>query len=105
MAGCHKVKKIFTESRIMKPLVDSIRTVSNTDGGIVLDLRRGAMFRVNPLGSRVLDLLAGGKSSLEIAEQISAEFEIALDRAQVDIAEFFSSLEAYGVLDPRWSRK
>lgn len=85
----------------MKPFPNDIRRVSSADGGVVLDLRRGAMFRVNPLGSRVLDLLDGGKSPRQIAEQISAEFGITLGRAQADIAEFFTSLENYGVLNPQ----
>ena len=50
---------------LMISFPDSIRrTVANADGGAVLDLRRGAMFRVNPqFGARVLDLLAEGDSA------------------------------------------
>ena len=50
---------------------DTIRRAANADGGVVFDLRRGAMFRVNPLGARVLDLLDEGNSPAQIAEKLS----------------------------------
>ncbi len=88
------------KATFMTQLADSIRRVSSADGAIVMDLRRGTMFRVNPLGVRILDLLDSGQSPAQIAVQLSAEFGVALDRVEADIAEFFSSLEAYGVLEP-----
>ncbi len=82
----------------MQPFPDNIRRVSSADGGIVLDLRRGAMFRVNPLGSRVLDLLDKGASLLQVTEQISLEFGVALDVVRADVSDFLDCLERYGVL-------
>jgi hypothetical protein len=83
----------------MTPFPDSIRRVANADGGAVLDLRRGAIFRVNPVGARVLDLLEQGDSTGRIAEKLSAEFEVALSTVQADVAEFVESLKARGVFD------
>jgi Coenzyme PQQ synthesis protein D (PqqD) len=85
----------------MTPLARSIRRVSDTDGSILLDLRRGTMFRLNPLGSQILDRLERGESLPDIAEQISAEFAIGLDVVQADVKEFLGSLGLHGVLDPR----
>jgi hypothetical protein len=59
------------------------------------------MFRLNPLGSRVLDLLDKGELLPRIADQISAEFGVPLDVAEADLREFLDSLELHGVLDPR----
>jgi hypothetical protein len=80
---------------------DSIRRVANADGGVVLDLRRGAMFRVNPLGARVLDLLDEGNSPKQIADKLSAEFAVPLSQVQADVAEFVESLKSRGVLGSR----
>ena len=80
---------------------DTIRRVANADGGVVLDLRRGAMFRVNPVGARVLDLLDQGNSPSQIAEKLSSEFAVALSEVQTDVAEFVESLKAHGVLGSR----
>jgi hypothetical protein len=85
----------------MTLLADSIRRVSSTDGGVVLDLRRGTMFLLNPLGSQILDLLEKGESLPGIANRISAEFGVPLDVVHADIQDFLDSLELHGVLDPR----
>jgi hypothetical protein len=80
------------------PFPDSIRRVANADGGVVLDLRRGAMFRVNPVGARVLDLLEQGDSPAQIAEKLSAEFNVALNGVHADVEEFIESLKIRGVV-------
>jgi len=85
----------------MTPFPDTIRRVTNADGGVVLDLRRGAMFRVNPLGARVLDLLDEGSSPAQIAEKLSTEFAVALSEVQTGVTEFVESLKAHGVLGSR----
>ena len=88
----------------MTPLAKNIRRVSSADGGIVLDVRRGTMFQINPLGAKVLDLLDQGESFPNIANLLSAEFGVALDVVQADVNEFLDSLERHGVLDPRGPR-
>ncbi len=82
----------------MTPFPESIRRVANADGGVVLDLRRGAMFRVNPVGARVLDLLDEGDSATQIAEKLSAEFNVALHEVLADVEEFIESLKLRGVV-------
>ena len=67
----------------------------------MLHIRRGTMFRLNPMGSRILDLLDKGESHASIADQISAEFGIALDVVQTDVQEFLDSLQLHGLLEPR----
>jgi len=90
---------------IMNPIADSVRRVANADGGIVLNLRRGTMFQVNPLGARILDLLERQDSPNQIAVRISAEFAVPLDVVETDVVEFLDALATEGVLDPRWSRE
>ena len=85
----------------MNPFPDSIRRVTNADGGVVLDLRRGAVFRVNPLGARVLDLLDEGDSPALIAQKLSTEFAVPLGTVQADVVEFLESLKTHGVLGLR----
>ena len=93
--------KLQSRLALMNPFPDSIRRVANADGGVVLDLHRGVMFRVNPLGARVLDLLEQGDSQAQIAEKLSAEFRVALDEVQADVTDFVESLKTRGVLDSR----
>jgi hypothetical protein len=83
----------------MTSLADNIRKISSVDGGILLDVRRGTMFRLNAVGSRILDLLDGGASVPDIAERLCAEFGVALDVVQIDLRDFLHSLELHGVLE------
>ncbi|MBS1867783.1 MAG: PqqD family protein [Acidobacteria bacterium] len=83
----------------MVSIPNTIRKLSNADGAVVLDLRRGAMFRINQVGARVLDLLERGESAIQIADTLSAEFEIPFSQAQADVAEFVATLRARGVVD------
>jgi len=85
----------------MGPFADTIRRLSSADGGAVLDLRRGILFCVNPLGARVMDLLEQGDSPDRIADKLSAEFQVALNEVESDVAEFIESLKARGVIDAR----
>jgi hypothetical protein len=80
---------------------ETIRRVANADGGVILDIRRGTMFRLNPLGAKVLDLLEQGDSPAQIAEKLSAEFAVPLDEVQSDVTQFLESLRTRGVLGSR----
>lgn len=63
-----------------------------------MDLRRGTMFRVNPIGSRILDLLDRGASLPQVVEQISADSGVAVNVVEADIQHFLDSLAVHGVL-------
>jgi hypothetical protein len=82
----------------MAPFTETIRRLSSTDGGVVLDLRSGQMFRVNQLGARVLDLMEHGDSPAQIALKLSVEFQVALTEVQTDVGEFVESLKLLGVI-------
>lgn len=83
----------------MAQFPNTIRRLSNSDGGVLLDLRRGVMFRLNSLGARVLDLLEQGNSPAQIAETFSAEFQVPLEEVQADVREFVDALKVRRVLD------
>jgi hypothetical protein len=78
---------------------NDLRRVSSPDGSIVLNVRRGTMFRVNPMGTRILDLLEQGVCPTKIAEQIGGEFEVPLEIVRNDLRIFLQSLRAYGVIE------
>jgi Coenzyme PQQ synthesis protein D (PqqD) len=82
----------------MTPFPDSIRRATFAAGGVVLDLRRGTMFRVNSVGAKVMDLLEQGDSLEQIARKLSAEFGVALSTVEADVTGFVESLKARGVV-------
>lgn len=69
-----------------------VRTVNSPDGGALLDLRQGRMYRVNAVGSIVLELLTAGNSEDVIASEISERCGVAHDTALADVREFVASL-------------
>ena len=83
----------------MAQFPDNIRKLTSSDGGVLLDLRRGVVFRVNSLGARALDLLEQGVSPAQIAERFSSEFQVPLEEVQADVSEFIALLKLRGVVD------
>lgn len=82
----------------MMRLSENIRTVSNHDGGVVLDLRQGKMFRLNITGATILGCVARGWTEQRIAAEISNRCGIDGALAFSDVLAFLASLKKYGLL-------
>lgn len=72
-----------------------VRSTRNGDGGIVLDVDQGQMFRLNPVGALILELLGRGCTEIEIAKEISRQYRISEETAVADVREFVKSLEEH----------
>lgn len=72
-----------------------VRTTRGTDGATVLDILHGQMFRINFVGSRILELLKQGLAEPEIAEHLAREFEIERVVADADVHDFVETLEMH----------
>lgn len=72
---------------------ESVRSTYGQDGAIVLDVRRGQMFNLNFVGSRILELLQGGFPQTQIVEEIIREFGAGRDRVENDVREFLEILK------------
>jgi Coenzyme PQQ synthesis protein D (PqqD) len=75
-----------------------VRTTRNEDGGIVLDIDHGQVFRLNPVGSLILESLGKGWSEIEIAKEISRRYSISEETAVADVGEFLESLEEHDLI-------
>jgi hypothetical protein len=80
-----------------------LRSTHNHDGAVVLDIRHGEMFRLNLVGSRILELLAAGGTEAHIVEGIAAEFRISRETVASDVHEFIAHLEKHQLLLQRGS--
>ena len=76
-------------------LADELRSTHNQDGAIALDIRAGLMFRMNPVGSRIFELLRSGKSEPEIVEFVTQEFSAERSTVADDVREFLARLEQH----------
>jgi len=72
-----------------------VRSTRNEDGGIVLDIDHGQMFRLNPVGALILESLGKGSAEMEIAKEISRQYGISEETARSDVREFLKSLEEH----------
>ena len=80
-------------------LSKNLRTVTNADGGAVLDLHRGKMFRLNTTGAKILELLARGCTEESIAAEISESCGMDIGLVSVDVHAFLAALRTAGLLD------
>jgi hypothetical protein len=80
-------------------LSEQVRSTHNQDGAVVLDILHGQMFRLNLVGSRMLELLRQGYTEAHIAEAISSEFGAAQEIVETDLREFLAHLEKHHLIE------
>ena len=68
------------------------------DGGLVVLPDRGEVKVLNPVGSRVFELLDGAHSSDQIVATVTDEFNVTAEQAAADVAAFLAELESGGML-------
>ncbi len=78
-----------------------VRSTRNEDGGIVLDIVHGQMFRLNPVGALILESLAKGSAETEIAKDVARLYSISEETAVADVREFLESLAEYKLVRMR----
>ena len=59
----------------------------------MLDIHQGQMFNLNPVGSRILELLESGSTEVDIVEMVSREFNASREMVENDVREFIGSLK------------
>ncbi len=77
----------------------SARLSKSSDGGILLDVERGLVFSLNPVGIRIVELLQDGNDAMRLANTISQEFRISQEIAGKDIADFLTALQEQHLLN------
>ena len=85
------------QDQIMK-ISEHIRSNRNEDGSVVLDVLRGKMYGLNPVASRILELLGQGLDETQVKAELSRQFSVDVDTIDKDVDEFLLKLAALGVL-------
>jgi hypothetical protein len=80
---------------------DTVRSTHNQDGAIVLDIRKGQIFKANFVGSRILELLTSGSTESAIVEEISREFGVGRELAKTDVRQFLQTLKKCDLVEER----
>ncbi len=73
------------------------RSVSD-EGGLVVLPHKSEVKVLNPVGTRIFELLDGKRTIDQIADTIASEFEVEPAQAKADVREFVESLRSHGML-------
>ena len=65
---------------------------------VLLDFERGIYYGLNPVGARVWELLSEGKSTDEIIDLLTGEFDVQRTDAKVDVMALMDDLAANGLV-------
>jgi Coenzyme PQQ synthesis protein D (PqqD) len=68
---------------------------------VLLDIESGEYFALNDVGGLVWDLCDGSRSVADVAELISAEFEVDKSTALTDALELLENLAGVGLVIER----
>jgi hypothetical protein len=82
----------------MFSISSTIRSTVTPDGAVLLDLRRGQMFCVNGIGSKILELLSTGSDEEQMAAQVSAADGVDINQVRADVHEFLEALRQHHIL-------
>jgi hypothetical protein len=88
----------------MLRLSENLRATTDRDGGILLDLARGRLFRCNASGAVILDLLSRGSDRPQIDSQFAERFGLSEEQASADVGLFLSVLRGNGLVEEREAR-
>jgi Coenzyme PQQ synthesis protein D (PqqD) len=77
----------------------SARLSKSSDGGILLDVDRGLVFSLNPVGNRIVELLQDKNDATHLANAIRQEFRISQEIARNDVADFLTALRELHLLN------
>jgi len=67
---------------------------------VMLDLAKGAYFGLDPVGARIWQLLAEGKTLAEVCDAIVAEYDVSHEDAERDLLALVADLMAQGLVVP-----
>jgi len=65
---------------------------------VLLDFERGIYYGLNPVGARIWELFAEGKSTDEIADVLTEEFDVERTDAKKDVEALMDDLAANGLV-------
>ena len=88
---------------LQRRLSISLHAVENAVGDetIILHLKNGTYYGLDPVGTRIWALLKDGVAPTEICRRLADEYQVELATFEADARKFLSDLEAQGILVER----
>lgn len=76
----------------------SVRHSETQDGAVLLDIRQGLCFSINPVGSRIWNMMKEEQSFDGIVDSLALEFGVPRQQIRIDVMEFATMLHKHGLL-------
>jgi len=76
----------------------TVRASTSVDGLVLLDLRGGLVLTANEVGARIWALIERRLDGGGIAQQLSSDYDVPVERAERDVAAFLTALAARGLV-------
>src|SRR4030088_1085369 len=70
-----------------------VRETVNQDGAVLLDIEQGLCFSLNPVGTRIWQMIKDGRSVDEILDALEQEFRLPRTQLLADVSDFVKQLE------------
>ena len=67
---------------------------------VMLDLAQGPYFGLDPVGARIWQLLADGKTLAEVCDAMMTEYDVTRDDIERDVARLAEELADRGLISP-----
>lgn len=65
---------------------------------VILDIDSGLFFQLNPIGSKVWDLLESPATLAQMVAALQAKFNVSAEQCRADVAEFVEKMLERGLL-------
>lgn len=70
----------------------SVRIAETQDGAVLLDVKQGLCFNINPVGALIWKQLSEGCEADQICRNLADRFNISTEQACTDVQEFLQDL-------------
>jgi len=95
------VPESFHLASTMFSISPSVRLTKSQDGGVLLDIEQGEIFSLNPVGTRIIELLQTEQTRSSLVRLVSCEFSAPEEIVAADVDEFLSILRQQHLLCER----
>jgi hypothetical protein len=70
-----------------------VRETVNQDGAVLLDIEQGLCFSLNPIGTRIWEMVKDGRSLDEMTDALQLEYRLPRSQLVRDVSDFLKQLE------------
>ena len=78
-----------------------VRSTYSEDGAVLLDIRRGVCYSLNPVGARTWITVESSQTGVEfkgLVDILGTHCAVSREQLEHDVAEFLSKLESVGLV-------